>query len=35
MGSASIKMNDDASTNLLVGATDLGTPGHGVGADGR
>ncbi len=25
MGSASIKMNDDASFNLLVGATDLGT----------
>ena len=25
MGGASIKMNDDASFNLLVGATDLGT----------
>ncbi len=25
MGGASIKMNDDASFNLLIGATDLGT----------
>ena len=25
MGGASIKMNDDGSFNLLVGATDLGT----------
>ncbi len=25
MGAASIKMNDDGSFNLLIGATDLGT----------
>jgi hypothetical protein len=35
MGAASIKMNDDGSFNLLVGATDIGTGSDTVYADRR